>query len=63
MGKIKMLSSLSNSCFGLRSFPDVVTEVIKVKNIQESIRIDAFPTKYKRSCNNICHVLIEHRKN
>ena len=62
MEKIKMLSSLSNSCFGLRSFPDVVTEVIKVKNIQESIRINAFPTKYKRSYNIICNVLIEHGK-
>ena len=59
---IKMLSSLSNSCFGLRSFPDVVTEVLVVKNIQESKIINEFQTKYKRRYNNILNVLIEHGK-
>jgi hypothetical protein len=62
MGKMKMLSSLSNSSFRLCSFPDVVTEVLKVKNIQESKIINAFPTKYKRRYNNILNVLIEHGK-
>ena len=37
-----MLSSLSSYCFGIQSFPDSVTEAIKVKNIQESKRAPIF---------------------
>ena len=38
---IKLLSSLSSYCFGFRSFPDSVTDTIKVRNIQESKRYNA----------------------
>lgn len=38
---IKVLSSLSSCCFGFRSFPDSVTDTIKVRNIQESKRYNA----------------------
>ena len=38
---IKVLSSLSSSSFGFRSFPDSVTDTIKVRNIQESKRYNA----------------------
>ena len=37
-----MLSSLSSHCFGIHSFPDSVTEAIKVKKIQESKRAHIF---------------------
>ena len=38
---IKVLSSLSSCCFGVRSFPDPVTDTIKVRKIQESKRYNA----------------------